>query len=93
MDRSDQHNSDKINLMDVIFNLMEFNLTNKNNISLNLLQNTIELFFFKKIKKTSNKNKVFFNYTKVIKQLNLLRKYNIDMNNTFYEIKENIIHG
>ena len=45
------------------------------------------------IKKTSNKNKILFNYSKVIKQLNLLRKYNIDMNNTFYEIKENIVHG
>jgi len=85
--------SHKLNLMDVIFNLMEFNLKNKSNINLNLLQNCIELFFFKKIKKTSNKNKILFNYSKVIKQLNLLRKYNIDMNNTFYEIKENIVHG
>ena len=72
---------------------MEFNLKNKNNVNLDLLQNAIELFFYKKIKKYTNKNKILLNYSKVIKQLNLLKKYNIDMNNTFYEIKENIVHG
>ena len=72
---------------------MEFNLKNKNNINLNLLQNIIELFFFKELKKTNNKYKISFNYSKVLKSLNFFRKYNIDMNNTFYEIKENIVHG
>ena len=84
---------DKTNLLDIIFYLMEFNLKNKNNTNLDLLQNCIELFFYKKIKKYTNKNKILLNYSKVIKQLNLLKKYNIDMNNTFYEIKENIVHG
>ena len=72
---------------------MEFNLKNKNNINLNLLQNVIELFFFKELKNTNNKNKISLNYSKVLKRLNFFKKYNIDMNNTFYEIKENIIHG
>ena len=72
---------------------MEFNLKNKNNINLNLLQNIIELFFFKELKKTNNKYKISLNYSKVLKRLNFFRKYNIDMNNTFYEIKENIVHG
>ena len=83
----------KINLKDIIFDMMNYNLKNKNNINLKLLQNTIELFFFKKLRKDTNKNKIFLNYSKVIKQLNIFRKYNIDMNNVFYEIKENIIHG
>jgi len=82
----------KLNLINVIFNLMDFNLKNKNNTNLVLLQNFIELFFFNKLIKTNNKNKVLLNYSKVIKRLNLFKKYNIDMNNTFYEIKENIIH-
>ena len=86
-------NSNETKLTEVIFNLMELNLKNKNNINLKLLQNCIELFFFKKIKSTNNKNKILFNYSKIIKQLSLLKKYNIDMNNTFYEIKENIVHG
>jgi len=81
------------NLINVISNLMKFILKNKNNTNLNLLQNTIELFFFKELKKTNNKNKISLNYSKVLKNLNFLRKYNIDMNNTFYEIKENIVHG
>ena len=81
------------NLISVISNLMEFILKNKNNTNLNLLQNAIELFFFQKLKKTNNKNKISLNYSKVLKSLNFLRKYNIDMNNTFYEIKENIVHG
>ena len=72
---------------------MEFNLRNKNNINLNLLQNIIELFFFEKLKNAYNKNKISFNYSKVLTRLNFFRKYNIDMNNTFYEIKENIVHG
>ena len=80
-------------LINVISNLMEFNLKNKNNINLNLLQNIIELFFFKELKKNNNKNKISFNYSKVLTRLNFFRKYNIDMNNTFYEIKENIVHG
>ena len=81
------------NLIDVISNLMEFILRNKNNTNLNLLQNTIELFFFQELKKTNNKSKISLNYSKVLESLNSFRKYNIDMNNTFYEIKENIVHG
>ena len=80
-------------IINVISDLMEFNLKNKNNINLNLLQNIIELFFFKELKKTNNKYKISLNYSKVLKRLNFFRKYNIDMNNTFYEIKENIVHG
>ena len=79
--------------INVISNMMEFNLKNKNNINLNLLQNIIELFFFKELKKSNNKNKILLNYSKVMERLNFFRKYNIDMNNTFYEIKENIVHG
>ena len=85
--------TNKTDLINVISNLMEFNLKNKNNINLNLLQNIIELFFFKEIKKNINKNKISLNYSNVLKRLNFFRKYNIDMNNTFYEIKENIVHG
>ena len=83
----------KADLINVISNLMEFNLKNKNNINLNLLQNIIELFFFKEIKKNINKNKISLNYSHVLKRLNFFRTYNLDMNNTFYEIKENIVHG
>jgi DNA polymerase-3 subunit delta' len=85
--------TNKVDLINVIINLMDFNLKNKNNTNLNLLQNAIELFFFHKLKKTNNKNKISLNYSKVLKSLNFLRKYNIDMNNTFYEIKEDIVHG
>ncbi len=81
------------NLINVISNLMEFILRNKNNTNLNLLQNTIELFFFQELKKTNNKSKISLNYSKVLESLNSFKKYNIDMNNTFYEIKENIVHG
>ena len=81
------------NLINVISGLMEFILRNKNNTNLNLLQNTIELFFFQELKKTNNKCKISLNYSKVLESLNSFRKYNIDMNNTFYEIKENIVHG
>ena len=81
------------NLIDIISNLMEFILKNKNNTNLNLLQNIIELFFFQELKKTNNKSKISLNYSKVLESLNSFRKYNIDMNNTFYEIKENILHG
>jgi DNA polymerase-3 subunit delta' len=81
------------NLINVISNLMEYILRNKNNINLNLLQNTIEFFFFQELKKTNNKNIILLNYSKVLESLNSFRKYNIDMNNTFYEIKENIVHG
>ena len=83
----------KADLINVISNLMEFNLKNKNNINLNLLQNIIELFFFKEIKKNINKSKISLNYSNVLKRLNFFRTYNLDMNNTFYEIKENIVHG
>ena len=85
--------TNNLNLISVISNLMEFILKNKNNTNLNLLQNAIELFFFQELKKTNNKNKISLNYSKVINGLNFFRKYNIDMNNTFYEIKENIVHG
>ena len=85
--------TNKADLINVISNLMEFNLKNKNNINLNLLQNIIELFFFKEIKKNINKNKISLNYSNVLKRLNFFRTYNLDMNNTFYEIKENIVHG
>jgi DNA polymerase-3 subunit delta' len=81
------------NLINVISNLMEYILRNKNNTNLNLLQNIIELFFFQELKKTNNKSKISLNYSKVLESLNSFRKYNIDMNNTFYEIKENIVHG
>ena len=81
------------NLINVISNLMEFILRNKNNTNLNLLQNTIELFFFQELKKNNNKSKISLSYSKVLECLNSFRKYNIDMNNTFYEIKENIVHG
>ena len=85
--------TNKTDLINVISNLMEFNLKNKNNINLNLLQNIIELFFFNEIKKNINKNKISLNYSNVLKRLNFFRTYNLDMNNTFYEIKENIVHG
>ncbi len=80
-------------LINVISDLMEYILRNKNSTNLNLLQNTIELFFFQELKKTNNKSKISLNYSKVLESLNSFKKYNIDMNNTFYEIKENIVHG
>jgi DNA polymerase-3 subunit delta' len=82
----------KVDLVNIISNLMAFNLKNRNKINLNLLQNIIELFFFIELKKTNNKYKISLNYSKVLKKLNSFRKYNIDMNNTFYEIKESIVH-
>jgi len=85
-------NINKMDLKNIISNLIDFNLKNKNNINLNLLQNIIELFFFKELKKTNNKYNISLNYSKTLKRLNSFRKYNIDMNNTFYEIKESIIH-
>jgi len=81
------------NLVSLISNLMEFILMNKNNTNINLLQNAIELFFFNELKKTNNKSKISLNLSQVLNLLNFFRKYNIDMNNTFYEIKENIVHG
>ena len=72
---------------------MDFNKSDRNHINLFLLQNIIELFFYTKIVNTNNKVKVFANYSKTINHLNNFKKYNIDMNNTFYEIKENIIHA
>lgn len=86
-------NMNSSNLINVIYNLMDLILKNKNNTNLNLLQNIIELFFFQKLKKENNKNKISVNYSKVLERLNAFRKYNTDMNNTFYEIKENIVHG
>ena len=58
-----------------------------------MLLNLLEIFFFKKLKEANNKNETLFNYSKTIKKLDFFKTYNIDMNNTFYEIKENIIHG
>ena len=80
-------------LINVISDLMKFNLKNKNNFNLNLLQNIIELFFFNELVKSNYKKKISLKYSKVLNTLNFFRKYNIDMNNTFYEIKENIVHG
>ena len=77
----------------IILNLIDFNLKNKNFINLNILQNVIEFYFSEKLKKTDNKNKILLIYSKVLKRLNFFKKYNIDMNNTFYEIKENIVHA
>ena len=85
--------SKETNLKNIILNLMDFNKTDRSHINLFLLQNIIELFFYTKIVNTNNKVKVFANYSKAINHLNNFKKYNIDMNNTFYEIKENIIHA
>ena len=84
---------DNLNLKNIIFNLMDHVLKNKNNKDLNLLQNTVELFFSQSLKKSNNKKKILLIYSKILNRLNFFRKYNIDMNNTFYEIKENIVHG
>ena len=83
----------KPNLIDVIDCLMQLKLKNKSNLNLNLLQYLIEFFYFQKIQRNNNKNKIFIDYSKTIKLLNLFRKYNIDMHNVFYELKENIIHA
>ena len=80
-------------LKEIILKLMDFHKTNKSNSNLFLLQNAIELFFYNKIVNSTNKIKVFTKYSKVIKQLDYFKKYNIDMNNTYYEIKENIVHA
>ena len=89
----DNINVNKADLISIICDLIDLNLKDKKNINLNLLQNTIELFFYNEMKKTNNKSEVSLNFSKVLKKLNFFRKYNIDMNNTFYEIKENIIHA
>ena len=91
--KEDVIGENELNLIDIIERLMELNLKSKNNLNLHLLQYFIELFYFKKIRTVSNKNKIFFNYSKAITQFNLFKKYNIDMNNVFYELKENIIHA
>ena len=85
--------SESINLRSLIFQLMEINLKNKSNYNLFLMQNLIELFYLKRIKDSNNKGKFLFNYSQVLRKLDYFRRYNIDMNNTFYEIKENIIHA
>ena len=83
----------EMNINKTIFDFMEFVKKNKNNLNMDLLQNFIEIMFLKKIKETTDKNNISLKYSKVLQTLNFSRKYNIDMNNTFYEIKENIIHG
>ena len=84
---------DNLDLKNVILNLIDFNINNKKKENLKILQNLLEIFFFKKLKEANNKNETLFNYSKTIKKLDFFKTYNIDMNNTFYEIKENIIHG
>ena len=83
---------DNLNLKTLIFNLFEISLKNKNIEYLYLLQNCIELYYFKKAHKEINKKNIFLNYSNAIKQLSYLRKYNLDKNNTFFQIKENIAH-
>lgn len=84
---------DETNQEDFISKIMQIILRKKSNYNLSLLQSCLELICFNKIGLNKNKNRVLLNYSKIVKQLNQSKIYNIDMNNTFYEIKENLIHG
>ena len=82
-----------INLQNIISKLIEYNLKNRNNSNLTLLQNIIEIFYYKKLSLSENKNVVLKNYSNTLKQIDLFKRYNTDLGNVFYEIKQNIIHG
>ena len=86
-------NLSTLNLEDLILYLIDLNIKNKSNNNLIMLQNCIELYYFNKLKVSNDKSITLFNYSKVMKNFNLFKTYNLDMNNTFFQIKENIIHG
>ena len=77
-------------MQNIISKLIEYNLKNRNNSNLTLLQNIIEIFYYKKLSLSENKNVVLKNYSNTLKQIDLFKRYNTDMGNVFYEIKQNM---
>ena len=76
--------------------LIKFIDTYKNNIkhsNFSILRNILELFIYKKLINSNNKTNMYSLYSRLINKIDVSIKYNLDLNNLFFEIKKNYLNA
>ena len=78
------------NIEDFLRIVLSNNLYNKNNYIKENLNYFLELFFIKKINYLSSKDKIYDLYNYFIKKINNVKKYNLDEESLFIELKAKV---
>ena len=76
--------------------LIKFIDTYNNNIkhsNFSLLRNILELFIYKKLINSNNKTNIYSLYSRLMNKIDVSIKYNLDLNNLFFEIKKNYLNA
>lgn len=81
---------DEISTKNIVLELINSYKKNSKNDNFEILKSLIELAIFYKFKKTQYKQKNYLFYSNFIKQLQLAKTYNLDLNSLFLQLKKNI---
>ena len=76
--------------------IIEFINSFKDNIrhsNFKLLRNFLEISIYRKLEKSKNKKSIFILYSKLIRKIDITLRYNLDLNNLFFEIKKNYLNA
>lgn len=81
---------DEISTKNIVLELINSYKKNYKNDNFEILKSLIELSIFYKFKKTQYKQKNYLFYSHFIKQIQLAKTYNLDLNSLFLQFKKNI---
>ena len=81
---------DEVSTKNIVLELINSYKKSNKNDNLEIIKSLIELSFFYKFKKTKNKQKNYLFYSYFIKQIQLAKIYNLDLNNLFLQFKKSI---
>ena len=82
------HLNNDFDLNEVIFDLLNSDFPTYNNENFKLFIFLFELSMYKKFLNSNNRNKLYNIYFKTLNKINISQKYNLDLKNLFFELKQ-----
>ena len=84
---------DMISFDELVFNLLFTKLKTINDSNFKIFNYLLETAFYNKFKNKKNKKHIYNIYSNINDKINLTKKYNLDLNNLIYEIKQSYLNA
>ena len=85
--------TDIINFEDFLVKIINSYKNNIKHKNFTLLRNIIEFFIYKKFINSKNKTNIYSSYSNLINKIDISIRYNLDLNNLFFEINKNYLNA
>ena len=81
------------NLNNIIVDLLNSDFSSYNNENFKLFIFLLEFSIYKKFSYSNNRNKIYDIYFNTLNKIHVSQKYNLDLKNLFFELKQNYINA